>query len=292
MKKLQSLFRETQKAKTVKIATILCAVVVLVGSPALASPTIDGRFDPHEEYTQGFFVTLEVEGPKKSGNVPADSGELWLYQDAISRHLSVSFIQPLTLVDNTYGANSIGWGKGVAPSGKNHEFKDIEGSDKAQFTITDGLGNVVFDFTLDYISESGGAPSGFASLGATGDDGTVHAGSTDSLLAWGTSLDYNFNTLGYVLTEASPATDDDYTENPNFQGWVFETTYEFQVDGGLFAENGFGDLHIPLVHDSPNKIAKGKVYPEIDSVIPAPGALVLGAMGVALVGWLRRRRTL
>ena len=114
----------------------------------------------------------------------------------------------------------------------------------------------------------------------------------DGLLAWSTSLDYNFNTLGYVLTKDSPATDEDYTENPNFPGWVFEVTYEFQVDGSLFAENGFGGLTIPILHDSPNKIGKNKVYPQVDGVIPEPTTIALLSIGTSLVGWLRRRKTL
>ncbi len=249
----------------------LCVVVALGSLPALANiiPIIDGRFDPSEGYTKGLLVTLEVEGDKESGNVPANNGMLWLFSDPVTSDLFVNFTQPLTLIDNTYGNNAIGWGEHVAPSGKDHKFRNLKGSDKAQFTITDGADS---------------APSGFASLGVTSKDGYVHSGSADSLLAWGTSLDYNFNTLGHVLTEDSPATDEDYTENPDFPGWVFEVTYEFQIDGNLFRDNGFGGLTIPTVHNSPNKIAKNVVFP---TVVPEPSTMGLLSLGALLV---RRRK--
>lgn len=197
----------------VKITTILYALVVLGALPALANavPTIDGRFDPAEGYSVGYWVKFEVEGGKKTGNIHADDGELWLYQNATSGDLFVNFTQPLTLVDNSYGDNAIDWGKGVAPSGKNHKFKDLKGSDKACFSISDGAENVVFDLTLDYITAGKQTPSGFASLGAT---------------------------------------DEDYIENPDYPGWLFEATYEFQIDGSLFADKGFGSLAIPIVCDS------------------------------------------
>lgn len=281
------------KMRMLKTVTILCAAFILSGLPNLANatPVVDGWFDTSEGYTDGFFVNLEVEG--KGGNIPADDGTLWLYQDTVSGDIFVNFTQPLTLVDNTYGDNAIGWGKGVAPSGKNHNFNDLVGSDKAQFSITDDIGNTVLDFTLDYISESGSAPSGYASLGATGSDGDVDIGSAANILAWSTSLDYNFNTLGFVLTEDSPAADDNYNvADPAYGDWVFEVTYEFQIDGRLFEENGFGGLTIPVLHDSPNKIGKNKVYTQIDGAVPepTPEPTTVCLLGLGGLLFLRKRK--
>lgn len=276
--------------RTLNAATIYCVAVVLVGlSTTLnATPIVDGRFDPGEGYTLGRYVNIEVEGKKKSGNIPADDGFLWILHDPATQDLFVNFTQPRTLIDNSYGENSIGWGSS-APSGKNHNFKDLKGSDKAQFIITDADGEALLDFVMDYFSEDCATPSGYASLGVSGKDGKVNTGSEDAFLAWGTSLDYNFNTLGHVLTEDSPAADEDYiVTDPAYSDWLYEVTYEFQIDGTIFEDNGFGELTIPLVHDSPNKIGKNKVYIKVDGVIPEPATVAL--LGLGSLTLVRKRR--
>jgi len=259
------------------------SITLTVASLAQAAPIVDGRVEPGEGYTLGRYVAFAVEGSKTT----VTGGELWVHQDSGSGDVYVAFTQPLSLVDNTYGKNSIGWGD-AAPSGKNHNFKDLKGSDKAQFVFTDGLGQAVLDVTVDYISEDG---HDYRCLGVSGGDGKVSTGSAGDVLEWGSSLDCNFNTLGYVLTENSPLTDDDYTENPQYVGWVFEVAYELRVSGDLFRGNGFGDVAIPIVHDSPNKIGKNKVYPDPNGEIPEPATLALLAAACP-AALLRRRRLL
>ena len=265
----------------------LAAVGILtafsIAGIASATPIVDGWLDPGEGYLQGWFVEFAVE--RTVGTVTG--GQLWVYEDAGTGDVTALFSQPLTLVDNTYGENSIGWGKGVAPSGKNHNFKDLLGSDKAQSVFTDGAGETVLDVTIDYISETSEGSGVYATLGVTGGDGDVDMGSASDVLAVGTSLDYNFNTLGHVLTEDSPATDEDYTENPVYAGWVFEVVYEIRVKGDIFGEDGFGEVSIPIVHDSPNKIGKNKVYPDPGDPIPEP--MTLGLLGLGAAGVLLRR---
>jgi len=157
-----------RKTRTLNGATICCVAVVLVGLSATlnATPIVDGRFDPGEGYTLGHYVNIEVEGGRRSGNIPADDGVLWVYRDFATADLFANLTQPLTLVDNSYGDNSIGWGSS-APSGKNHNFTNLKGSDKAQVTITDADGDILLDFIMDYLSESSSTSSGYASLGVS-----------------------------------------------------------------------------------------------------------------------------
>lgn len=234
------------------ITKILClmTLTVSIGSHVFAVPIIDGRFNPSEGYTNGFYVNFEVEGMKKGDpRIPVDeSGELWLYQDPANNDLFFAFIQRLTLVDNSCGTNAIGWGAS-APSGKNHKFQDLIGSDKAQFVFTDDDGNTVLDITVDYLHGFGYKPDGkpdknlppFRSGGVTDGDGKVNSGSKLDVLAAATSLQYNWNTFGDTYPELfgkdsySPAADENYNvDDPSLSNWVFEVIYEVRVDGNLF----------------------------------------------------------
>lgn len=280
----------TKKKQLIGTAAVALLAVIL-GSAAHAVPIIDGRFDPAEGYTNEFSLALNVEGLSKGDPLilAPDPGTLWTYVDPGTGDLSLILIQPLSLIDNTYGANAIGW-NGDAPSGKGHRFEDLVGSDKAQFTFTDGLGNVVLDIVVDYINEVQAGVE-YRSGGVLGKDGGVATGSAFDVLEWGTSLDYNLNTLGHnTFLVDSPLSVPDYTDPASAPGWVFEVVYELKIDGDAFGGNGFGAVAIPIVHDSPNKIGKNKVYTETeDPLIPETGTLAMFAAG--LIGLSRKKRS-
>jgi hypothetical protein len=190
-------------------------------------------------------------------------------------------------VDNTYGANSIGWGNRKGPGGKGgknmaampagpggmampagpggmgpggpmgmgaHTFKDLLGSDHAEFKLSDADGNLVLRFKQDYISEDADAPSGYASLGVSGGDGKMLSGDPTALAFFSTSIERNLNACGlgsFVID--SPATDDIYTPVAGAEAWDYRVVYDVWVHADAFGSAGFGKAVVDFVHASPSK---------------------------------------
>src|SRR5262249_24228376 len=78
----------------------------------------------------------------------------------------------------------------------------------AGFQLVDPSGVVKLDFAIDYISAKAGAPSGYASLGATGGDGGINFaadGQAAAGISGDSSLARNLNTLGYFAGGAQVA---------------------------------------------------------------------------------------
>ncbi|MFW6164253.1 MAG: hypothetical protein ACODAJ_15905, partial [Planctomycetota bacterium] len=189
---------------------VLLSAVTTVG---FADIVIDGRLDPDEGYSSKHTLDMTVE----NYGTLTDGAELWVHQDPTSLDVCFGLTFPTSFVDNTYGENKIGWVHD-APSGKGHEFTDLTESDKTQFEFRDGTGRVVLDLDFDYMSRLRGRDYGSTGAENVDGDGAVRVGDATDLLEFGTSLDYNFNVLGYELTEDSPATNTEYAENPSYPG--------------------------------------------------------------------------
>ncbi len=251
----------------------MLAVWVFTLASTFADPVIDGRLGPSDDYSHGFAVTASVE----KGPTITDA-ELFLHKGA-SGDMSVLLRFPRTLNDNTYGDNAIGWGKdpvNPAPSGKNHNFKDLEGSDTAEFFVTlagrggdddddDDDGGSVLGFEVDFIDGNGPFVHGLEG------EGGMLSGSASDILATATSMSYNaslyFNSHPelFVNENPSPAASSSYVViDPTFSDWEFSIIYEFKIRGGVLGNwnpaNPGSVLDIGTTHHSPNKLGKNKVF--------------------------------
>ena len=183
-------------------------------------------------------------------------------------NVKVTYLQSRNIVDNTYGANiSAGWSR--------HAFKDLLGSDKAEFRFVNGNGSVVLDFFADYISASVSYPSGFGTLGVSGGEGSMVTGSANDVLSVTTTISDSLNQSPafYGFTTDSPAPE------ANFPTWNYVDGYTVIVRGSVFGASGFGGVSIPLVHNSPAKVGSGAQIP-----VPCAACLTNIARATANVG--------
>jgi hypothetical protein len=287
------------------LTTLFCAaILVFLTSTAPAVPTVDGIFTPSDGYTNVQSISFQLQ----NGTMVPNPGTMAWTTDA-QGNAYVAFVQPLSINDNTYGANAVGWGTGGKKGG--HSFGNLTGSDKAHFDLTNGAGQHVLSFNLDYITASTSASSGFASLGVNGGDGGIAGfgiaglgksgtgiGNAASILQWGTSLGYNLNTLGFkTFTTDSPATtpvhlnpdgtidySQGYTDPANAHGWVFNIEYEVEIAASAFGPSGFGSVTTPAAHDSPSKFGQNTIV-----VVPEAPTYVLVCVGATLAFFVRMR---
>jgi len=187
-----------------------------------------------------------------------------LYQAEDAQNLYFAFEQSVYINDNTYGANSIGWGS------KGHKLDALLKSEHAEVKMYDANNNLVLDFFLDYASRHHKHTNNeVRCLGVSGGDGYMITGSASNVPAAGSSLAWNHNTANPAYpqrgTKNPPRVptntyDSGTTADPNFP-WIYELVYEWSVKKSAFGAAGFGRLDILEVHNSPYKPGAGNPVP-------------------------------
>lgn len=240
------------------------AVTLFMSSQVFAGPMVDGKVEGFSEYAHGYYVNYTFTGGTATG-------EIWYTQT--SDRLYLGFIEPLSVVDNSYEQktgtidNRVDWGTEA------HPFDKLKGSDKAVFrfadTYTDKKGKTkAYEFAVDYIHDYSSSGSGdFRSGGVTDGDGKVGGVPEYSILNAATSLQWNYSeygtgalfdsgsddmdkfyspktqwnltggTIDYAGTGGAGlvSVDDAYDViDPAYEEWIFEVAYEVEIDLNVF----------------------------------------------------------
>lgn len=256
-------------------ATLAPAILVAAAPTQPAVPS----------YGVGTFTLQTTVGP---GGVPAGNGQPAISSTQVvnagvitttqlaNGDIEVSIVQGFN--DNTYGANADPlWGK------KGHTFNDLLGSDKAGFKFTNGAGQVVLDFDVDYIGQAKTSPvtiapglsvtypSGYGTLGVLGGDGKLILGDGSNIKFIDTTLTDNLNN-----PEFNPKTHPDVLVNsPTSPDWNKQDGFTVIVSKNAFGASGFGGVQILDVHDSPARPFSPVTVP-LPATVYGVGALLGG----------------
>lgn len=229
-------------------------------TPASATecPTINGACatGAGATVTVTKFGTLCLGGEMTSFNLPVATVEYLQESTNGQNYYRFRVTFNPHFVDNTYGVNSVGW-----PPNRGHRYGDLVKSDHTELMLLNGAGQLSLHFKMDYISELATRSCGYGTLGVKGGDGSMITGNPAHVLAVGTSLDRNLNGCGYCkhaacngdCTVDSPATDKNYSTNPQTPNWDFRLVYDVWISPEAFGASGFGKANISYVHASPAK---------------------------------------
>jgi len=309
-----TLIRFARSYASLKAAGVCCLMMfatAIAVNPAVGA--IDGYVEGFAEgYTSEYDVSFITED-KKTG----DGGKLYLSKTSVgsASTLNIGFIAPLNICDNTFGDNrSPGW----TDIGKNHNLKDLEGSDDWQMKREPP--NDDDKWILEYVDDTySGSVKEFSVAGLT-------LGEFQSSLGWNYDYDplndstYPYRT--YFDNENSPALTVNGPFDYSFPGadnWIAEIMYEFQLQWDntvtTFGESDFvsklfksetkpkgkHDEKLEIVngsvfHMSPNMLGAHKVFVEDvvpSNVIPEPSTFIVwGLLVMTAVGgsyWRRKR---